>query len=105
MDAKRNAELTNDRPGLGCALALLGFNTVLIGVAAASFMQGPFSSAGQELWYRYGYLGFFIVGSVLPAIALFATRRTRDISGASIAWMGATFLAFCGYLIMSGGGV
>jgi hypothetical protein len=92
-------------PGMGSALAILGTNTVLIGLATASFARGPYSSHEQELWYRYGSLAFFVCGAVLPAIALFADRRSRVVIGASIVWMAATFLAFVWYAMMSGGGV
>jgi hypothetical protein len=94
-----------NRPGIGCELALLGVNTLLIGLAATSFTQGPYSSLEQELWYRCGSLGFFVAGSLLPAIAMFAARRSRWVIGASIAWMAATFVGFVWYAMMSGGGV
>src|SRR5437764_11800704 len=80
--------------GIGCAWALLGINAVLMGVLAASFAQGPYSSSEQELWYRYGSLGFFLAGAALPAIALFAGRRSRCVVIASTAWMLITLLAF-----------
>jgi hypothetical protein len=92
-------------PRIGWALAILGVNTVLIGLITTSFTQGPYSSHEQELWYRYGSLAFLVAGSVLPAIALFAAHRSRWVVGASIAWMAATFLAFVWYAMMSGGGV
>ena len=94
-----------DRAGIGCAFAVLGTNSLLIGLVAASFAQGPYSSAEQELWYRYGSLGFLVGGAVLPAIALFAGRKSRWILTASVAWMVATFVAFAWYVMMSGGGV
>ncbi len=94
-----------DRAGLGCALAVLGVNTLLIGFVTASFTQGPYSSDGQELWYRYGSLAFFVVGSILPAIALFAGCKSRWVPSASVAWMAGTFVAFVWYVMMSGGGV
>jgi hypothetical protein len=34
--------------GIGCAWALLGVNTVLMGLLAASFVQGPYSSSEQS---------------------------------------------------------
>jgi hypothetical protein len=92
-------------PPTGCALAMLAINTVLMGLLTASMTQGPYSSDEQELWYRYGSLGFFVAGSVLPAIALFAGRRSRWVAVASIAWMAATFLVFLWYAMLSSGGV
>jgi hypothetical protein len=96
---------TNNSSAIGCALILLGINTVLIGLTAASFAQGPYSSPQQELWYRYGSLAFLAVGSIVPAIGLLAARRSRTAIGASVALMAATFFAFVWYAMMSGGGV
>ena len=93
------------RPPGGCAVAMLAINTALIGLLTASMTQGPYSSHEQEIWYRYGSLGFFVAGSVLPAIALFAGRRSRWVTVASIAWMAAILLAFLWYAMMSSGGV
>ncbi len=104
MKAQQTGE-QNRVEGIGCAWALLGVNTVLMGLLAASFSQGPYSSTGQELWYRYGSLGFFLVGAVLPAIVLLAGRRSTRLIVASMAWMFVTFLAFVGFAMMSGGGV
>jgi hypothetical protein len=94
-----------DRAGIGCALAVLGVNTLLIGLVTASFIQGPYSSEGQELWYRYGSLAFFIAGSVLPAITLYGGRQSRLVLVGSVLWMAATFTAFVWYVMLSGGGV
>ena len=94
-----------DRSGIGCALAALGVNTLLIGLVTASFTQGPYSSDEQELWYRYGSIAFFVVGSVLPGIALFAWRQSRRVLGASVASMAATLIVFVWYVTMSRGGV
>lgn len=91
--------------GTGCAWVLLAINTTIIGLLTASFVQGPFSSDEQELWYRYGSLAFFLAGSVVPAIAMFATRRSRMVIVASTAWMLITLLAFVWFAMMSSGGV
>ena len=91
--------------GLGCAWALLGVNAVLMGLLAASFVQGPFSSREQELWYRYGSLCFLLAGAAVPAIALFAGRRSRWVVIACTAWMLALLLAFAWFVMMSGGGI
>jgi hypothetical protein len=45
--------------GIGCSWALLALNTLFMGLLTASFVQGPYSSSQQELWYRYGSLGLF----------------------------------------------
>jgi len=76
-----------------------------MGFFAASFTQGPYFSHEQERWYRYGSLAFVLAGAVLPAIGLFAARRSRWIVGASILWMAAIFGAFLWYIALSGGGV
>jgi hypothetical protein len=94
-----------DKAASGCALTVLVVNAALIGVLTASFTQGPYSSPEQELWYRYGSLGFFIAGVTVPAIVLFAGRKSRVVVGASVAWMSATLVAFLYYATMSGGGV
>jgi hypothetical protein len=91
--------------GIGCAWALLGVNALLMGLLAASSATGPYSTSEQELWYRYGSLGFLLAGAVLPAIALFAARRSRWVVIVSTSWMFAVLLAFAWYAMMSGGGV
>ncbi|MFP5329500.1 MAG: hypothetical protein ACLGHC_05120 [Alphaproteobacteria bacterium] len=91
--------------GIGCSWALLGLNTVLMGLLAASFVQGLYSSNQQELWYRYGALGLFLAGTVLPGIALVIGRRSFWIVAAATAWMLLTLLAFAWFTMMSGGGV
>jgi hypothetical protein len=96
---------TNRIEGIGCAWALLGINTVLIGLLTASFVQGPYSTNEQELWYRYGSLGFFMAGVVLPAIVLFSVRRSRWLVIASTAWMLLALLGFVWFGMMSSGGV
>ncbi|MGB3167322.1 MAG: hypothetical protein WBA68_11160 [Alteraurantiacibacter sp.] len=101
----KDAGEQNRVDGIGCAWFLLGVNALLMGLLAASFGQGPYSSAEQELWYRYGSLSFFVAGAVLPAVALFAFRRLRWVVLASTAWMLAVLLAFVWFAMMSGGGV
>jgi hypothetical protein len=91
--------------GIGCAWTLLIVNTLLIGLLTASFVQGPYSSSEQELWYRYGSLGFFSAGAALPAIALFAARRLRWVVIASTVWMLMVLVGFAWFAMMSGGGV
>jgi hypothetical protein len=91
--------------GIGCAWILLSVNAVLMGLTATSFVQGPYSSSEQEHWYRYGSLGFFLAGAALPAIALFAARRSRLVVIASKAWMLTLLLAFAWFAMMSSGGV
>lgn len=91
--------------GIGCAWTILAINTVLIGLVASSFVRGPYSSDGQEFWYRYVSLGLFAAGAVLPAISLFAGRRSNPIVRATVVWMCIVFLAFVAYTLNSGGGV
>ena len=92
-------------PEVGCAFAILAINTALIGLATASFTQGPYSSHEQELWYRYGSLAFLMGGVVAPAVALFAGRKSRIVIGGSVAWMAMTLIAFIYYVGLSSGGV
>ena len=95
----------NGVDGIGCTWLLLGVNALLTSLLVVSFGKGPYSSAEQELWYRYGSLSFFVAGAVLPAVALFAFRRSRWFVLASTAWMLAVLLAFVWFAMMSGGGV
>jgi hypothetical protein len=85
---------------------VIGLNTVLMGLMASSFAIGPYSSWAQELWYRYGSLGFLLCGAILPALALaLGARRSRTATNALTVWMiVALFLCF-GYAFRSGGGV
>ncbi len=89
----------------GCSWTILIVNIVIIGFFTASMAQGPYSSREQELWYRYGSLGFLISGVVLPAAVLFVIRRSRATVGLLTAWMAAILLGFTWFLAMSGGGV
>jgi hypothetical protein len=90
---------------IGCAGLLLGVNALLMGLLALSFGQGPYSSAEQELWYRYGSLSFFAAGAILPAAALFAFRRSRWAVLAVTVWMLAVLFTFGWFAMMSSGGV
>jgi hypothetical protein len=91
--------------GIGCSWALLALNLVLMGLAASSFAQGPYSSIQQELWYRYGSLGLLLAGALLPAFALIYGRHSFKIAAAASVWMILTLLAFVWFAMMSGGGV
>lgn len=93
--------------GIGCVWAVLALNTVLMGSVALSFASGPYSSTEQELWYRYGSFGFLLVGSIFPAIALFAARRSLGLGiiTAAMVWLLITLFAFVGFALLSGGGV
>ena len=98
--------MTDKQSGAGCVWGLLAFNVVAIGYLALAFAQGPYSSWEQELWYRYGSIAFFVVGAIVPAVAMFSgARRSGAMLGLVAAWLAATFLAFCYYAVMSGGGV
>lgn len=87
-------------------LVMLGINALLIGLLAFSFSHGPYSSRGQELWYRYGSIGFFVAGVVFPAIAmrLRAIRSEWAIIAITV-WMIAVFTTCFFYALASGGGV
>jgi hypothetical protein len=92
--------------GRGCAVSLVCINVAAMGLLASSFASGPFSSAGQELWYRYGSIGFLLFGAIIPAGALlFGARRYPAVIAGATVWMLAIWLPFAGYLIMSGGGM
>jgi hypothetical protein len=104
MTAQKEGE-RNAQGGIGCAWTLLGVNIVLIGLLMTSMVQGPYASDEQELWYRYGSLACFLAGAVVPAVALFALRRSRTLIIGSTAWMLMVLLAFVGFGMMSSGGV
>ena len=92
--------------GMGCAIATLSINGLLMGLTALSFTQGPYSSPEQELWYRYGSLGFLLAGAVVPALILsWRARRWRRAAMATTLWMVVTLVAFLSYALLSGGGV
>jgi hypothetical protein len=92
--------------GIGCAVAMVIINALLIGFIALGFAEGPYSSRGQELWYRYGSLGFLLAGAILPAVALaLGARRPAGLTVALTVWMLVVLVACLGYVSMSGGGV
>lgn len=98
--------MTEKRSSTGCMWWALGTCTVILGLTALSFTQGPYSSREQELWYRYGSLSFLLSGVVFPAIALLLGARRSGWATISLtAWMVATLLAFLVYAFHSGGGV
>jgi hypothetical protein len=77
-----------------------------MGLLALSFGSGPYSSREQEIWYRYGSLGFLMIGAVLPALVLaVGAHRSSALSIALACWMVAALLAWAYYALMSGGGV
>ena len=87
-------------------MTLACINLVAMGFPASSFVTGSYSSSEQELWYRYGSVGFLVLGAVLPGVALLlATRRYPAITRAALIWMLGVWLPFAGYVMMSGGGV
>ena len=91
---------------LGCAWSILIINGLVIGLAALSFSQGPYSSAEQELWYRYGSLALLAVGVILPGLLLLLGARRRPWAvSILIIWMVAAFAAFLVYAFYGGGGV
>jgi hypothetical protein len=90
---------------VGCAWAMLVINVVVIGLLTASMVQGPYSSREQELWYRYGSIGFFIAGVILPTVMLFTIRRSRSVLSFATVWMFASLVGFMWFVAMSSGGV
>ena len=73
--------------GRGCSVTLACFNVAAMGLLASSFAFGPFSSAGQEFWYRYGSIGFLLLGAIIPAGALlFGTRRYPAVTTGATVW-------------------
>ncbi len=99
-------QMDKERGGTGCTLSMLAVNALLIGLLAFSFTQGPYSSREQELWYRYGSLGFFIAGALLPAfVLLLGVIRSRRAMLLLTKWMVAALLTCFVYACVSGGGV
>lgn len=92
--------------GFGCAVMLIAFNLLVMGLTAFSFSQGSYSSDIQEYWYRYASVGFLLVGAVIPAIVLkLYGRRSAFANQAVVLWGMIVFLAFFSYILNSGGGV
>jgi len=90
----------------GCVWSILSINTLIIGLFALAFIEGPYSSSEQELWYRYGSLGFLLGGAILPGIALLAgIRKSAWASAILVVWMVAVLFAFLFYAALSGGGM
>ena len=98
--------MTDARQPIGCTAVLICANMVLMGLFAASFVQGPYSSPEQEYWYRYGSLAFLFGGAILPgAAALRWGRRSAPLLISLTAWMFVALIAWCLYVLNSGGGV
>lgn len=92
--------------GIGCVIAVIALNALLMGALASGFVFGPYSSLEQEIWYRYGSLGFLFFGAILPAAALvLGARRSPTLMLLLIPWILCILVAFLGYAMMSGGGV
>ncbi len=105
-EAGGDVGLNNKRKGLGCAMTLAGVNTLLMGLLALGFATGPYSSQDQEIWYRYGSLGFLLGGAILPAAALLSgARRSPALIIALTVWMLAALVSWAAYAFNSGGGV
>jgi len=90
--------------GIGCVVIALAINGLLMGLAALSFARGAYSSAGQELWYRYGSIAFFTTGFVLPAVVVFY-RRSTSVLLITLSWLFANLIAFVAYVGLSSGGM
>lgn len=92
--------------GIGCVIALIALNALLMGLLVSAFAFGQYSSVGQEIWYRYGSLGFLFGGAILPAVALaLGARRSQAFMRVLISWMLVALFACCVYAMTSGGGV
>lgn len=92
--------------GFGCAVMLVAFNILAMGLVAFSFSQGPYSSDVQEYWYRYRSIGFLLGGAILPAIVLkLYGHRSAFVNLAVVAWGLIALIAFLGYVAYSSGGV
>lgn len=92
--------------GIGCVIALIALNALLMGLLVSAFAFGQYSSVGQEIWYRYGSLGFLFGGAIMPAVALaLGARRSPVFMLILMPWMLVALFAFCVYAMMSGGGV
>ncbi|HEX7694373.1 MAG TPA: hypothetical protein VF409_07775 [Sphingomonas sp.] len=92
--------------GIGCVIALIALNALVMGFLVLGFAFGSYSSFGQEVWYRYGSLGFLICGAILPAAVLvLRARRSPGMMLLMISWLFFTLVACVAYAMMSGGGV
>lgn len=98
------AGMTGKPSGTGCMATVLGVNALILGLMAFSMSQGPHYNHEQEIWYRYGSLGFLLSGVILPSIALLlGASRSRAAIIALTAWMIATLIAAVIYGAMSSG--
>jgi hypothetical protein len=91
---------------IGCAFSIVTLNTLLLGLIAWSFSHGPYSSHGQEVFYRYYSIGLFLAGAIAPAIILLlGAKRSLIATVALIAWMLFVLVNAIMYAVGSGGGV
>ena len=105
-DPSHVTEQAGQPEGLGCAAAITAINLFLMGGLAIMLSGGPYSSAGQEAWYRGGSIGFLIFGAIIPIGALFYISRKKRGSVFAVAiWAIAALAALICYVFMSGGGV
>lgn len=104
-EAGDGRHVVQDR-GMGCVVALIALNAMLMGLLVSAFAFGQYSSVRQEIWYRCGLLGFLFGGAILPAAALaLGARRSPAFMLILISWMVIALFACCAYAMMSGGGV
>ncbi|WP_129586235.1 hypothetical protein [Sphingomonas montana] len=98
--------IEQERPrNAGDVWAMLIANVVIIEFLTAGMARGPYSSREQELWYRYGSLGFLFTGVIIPAATMLAIRQSRFVVAFLNAWMFAILLGFMWFVAMSSGGV
>ena len=92
--------------GLGCTVALTTINASVMGMLALSFAKGSYSSPEQEHWYRYGSLGFLLIGVFLPLLAILSRRdrSKRFVENVNV-WMVCALVGCFVYAYRSGGGI
>lgn len=104
--ARGMTEAQRARPLFAITIGMMLTTALLTGVAALSLGQGPYSSLGQEIWYRFGSIGFVVAGAGIPAAALWlGARRSIYAMLALLLWMVLVLCGWLFYLMMSGGGV
>lgn len=90
---------------VGDAWTMLIANGIVLGFLAAATFTASYSGRGQDIWYRFGFLGLLILGVVLPAAALLILRQSRMVIRLSNAWMFAVLIGSLYFGAISSGGV
>ena len=97
--AERSGEYVRD------AWTMLVVNGIVLGFLAAATFTASYLSREQEIWYRFGFFGLFIIGVVLPAAALMLLRRSRMVIRFANASMFAVSIGSLHFGAISSGGV